>query len=146
VSTFWIAIGGGSYQIPVLVGFSLACSIAASDILYAVCDFDFDRAHGIKSIPARFGIQLGVTIAKLLHGVSVLSLLVLSLSVSMSMVVSTIAVGALIVFSYYKFDYEARFCFINSYSGIIFLLGSIMNLSIMNLSIMNLSIMNLSIN
>jgi len=123
--TFWAAIADTHFQIPLLLGLSLACLIAASDILYAVADFDFDRVNGIQSIPARFGIEKAETVAKLFHGASVLFLLVLSSSISLSIVASSVGVGIGIVFSYYKFDFDERFRFINTYSGTFFLFGCI---------------------
>ena len=35
---------------------AVGCWIAGFDILYALADRDFDRAAGLHSIPARFGV------------------------------------------------------------------------------------------
>ena len=41
--------------------------IAGFDILYAVLDFDFDRRHGVYSVPARFGIDNALHISAATH-------------------------------------------------------------------------------
>jgi len=41
--------------------------IAGFDILYATQDYAFDRAHGVKSIPARFGIPQALRVARASH-------------------------------------------------------------------------------
>ena len=45
------------------------------DIIYALQDADFDRAHGLHSIPARFGTRGALHISILLHACSAAALL-----------------------------------------------------------------------
>ncbi len=45
------------------------------DIFYALQDADFDRAHGLHSIPARFGTRGALHISILLHACSAAALL-----------------------------------------------------------------------
>lgn len=44
------------------------------DIIYALQDADFDRAHGLHSIPARFSVRNALYISIALHAVSVAAL------------------------------------------------------------------------
>ena len=41
--------------------------VAGFDVIYAVQDLDFDRVHGLHSIPARVGAQRALTRARLFH-------------------------------------------------------------------------------
>ena len=53
----WFAITGTPDWQPVILGMAVACWIAGFDSMYACQDIEFDRAHGLYSIPARFGIK-----------------------------------------------------------------------------------------
>jgi len=48
--------------------------VGGFDILYALQDIEFDRAHGLHSIPAAFGETRGIAISRGLHAVVVASL------------------------------------------------------------------------
>ena len=61
----------------VLLGVAALFWVSGFDVLYAIADIEFDRANGLHSIPARFGISRSLVIAKALHLVT-LVLLVLS--------------------------------------------------------------------
>lgn len=45
------------------------------DIIYALQDADYDRAHGLHSIPQRFSLRTALAISVALHAVSVGALL-----------------------------------------------------------------------
>jgi len=66
----WMAVTG-SFDARILI---LACAVifwlAGFDALYALQDMDFDRAHGLRSIPARFGIRYTLGFARAAHLVS----------------------------------------------------------------------------
>ncbi|MDR1397925.1 MAG: putative 4-hydroxybenzoate polyprenyltransferase [Desulfarculales bacterium] len=62
-----------------IVGLGCALWIAGFDIIYALNDLEFDREHGLYSIPARFGREKALTIARLFHLGAVLSLFSLPL-------------------------------------------------------------------
>jgi 4-hydroxybenzoate polyprenyltransferase len=53
--------------------------VAGFDIVYALQDIEFDRAHGLHSIPARLGVRRAMLVARVVHGVSVLCFLALVL-------------------------------------------------------------------
>jgi 4-hydroxybenzoate polyprenyltransferase len=44
------------------------------DILYALQDVDFDRAHSLHSIPAAIGVRRAIVVARVLHATTVLAL------------------------------------------------------------------------
>jgi len=47
---------------------------AGFDVLYATLDHDFDRKHGLHSIPARWGIRRAMRAAAAIHGGMLLAL------------------------------------------------------------------------
>jgi len=51
--------------------------IAGFDIIYACQDVAFDRAHGLHSIPARFGVPVALRVSEALHGLMIVLLLLL---------------------------------------------------------------------
>jgi 4-hydroxybenzoate polyprenyltransferase len=63
----WIAVTGSLAPAAVLLGLAVACWIAGFDIIYALLDVDFDRAHGLHSAPARFGPGAALWITRALH-------------------------------------------------------------------------------
>ena len=47
----------GAFEPPAFVlWFALTVWIAGFDLIYACQDVEFDRAHGLHSVPARFGV------------------------------------------------------------------------------------------
>ena len=63
----WLAVTGDLGPAPILLGLGVAAWIAGFDITYALLDVDFDRAHGISSIPARFGTGRALWFTRGLH-------------------------------------------------------------------------------
>jgi 4-hydroxybenzoate polyprenyltransferase len=70
----WIASGGGASWQPALLAVAIGTWVGGFDVLYACQDLDFDRAHGLRSIPVRFGVPNAIAIARALHVVTVVSL------------------------------------------------------------------------
>jgi 4-hydroxybenzoate polyprenyltransferase len=63
----------------VLLTFAVATWAGGFDIIYACTDYNFDRSHGIYSIPARFGIAGALRLTRGLHLLTAASLLALGL-------------------------------------------------------------------
>lgn len=70
----WLAAGGGAGWQPWLLGLATGAWVAGFDVIYACEDVEFDRGHGLRSIPARFGIAGALRISRLLHVVTVAGL------------------------------------------------------------------------
>ena len=51
----WIAVSGAFAPGAWWLWLAVAAWVAGFDVIYALLDLDFDRAHGIRSVPARFG-------------------------------------------------------------------------------------------
>ncbi|HYB96406.1 MAG TPA: 4-hydroxybenzoate octaprenyltransferase [Vicinamibacterales bacterium] len=64
----WLAAGGapGAPQ-PWLLGLAIGLWVGGFDILYACQDLEFDRAHGLNSIPVRFGVPRSLLISRAMH-------------------------------------------------------------------------------
>ena len=74
----WIAVRGDFSAAPALLMVAVATWIGGFDVLYAISDADFDRAAGLHSIPARFGIKSSLLISALLHLLTVAALIALA--------------------------------------------------------------------
>ncbi len=63
----WVAVTGRLEAAPFLLALGVLCWSAAFDVFYALQDIAFDRAHGLRSIPARFGVRGAIATARVLH-------------------------------------------------------------------------------
>jgi 4-hydroxybenzoate polyprenyltransferase len=64
----WLAAGGPiTAPEPWLLGLAIGLWVGGFDILYACQDVDFDRGHGLKSIPVRFGVARSLAISRVMH-------------------------------------------------------------------------------
>ena len=69
----WIAVRA-AFDPPIFIlWFALTVWIAGFDLIYACQDVRFDRAAGLYSVPARFGIAAALRVAKLCHALTVLA-------------------------------------------------------------------------
>ena len=73
----WIAAGGRAGAEPWLLGLAIGLWVGGFDILYACQDVEFDRAHGLRSIPARFGVGTAIRLSRLMHVATVAVMVVL---------------------------------------------------------------------
>ena len=74
----WLAAGGGVGWEPWLLAIGTGTWVAGFDVLYACQDVDFDRSHGLRSIPARFGVPRALAISRGFHAVTVAALAALA--------------------------------------------------------------------
>ena len=58
----WLAAGGRGGAEPWLLAAAIGTWVGGFDVLYACQDLDFDRAHGLRSIPVRFGVPVSLAI------------------------------------------------------------------------------------
>ncbi len=70
----WLAATGTLSWTSFFLSAAVLCWIAGFDILYSIQDMEFDRQHGLHSVPAAFGITPALWIARFLHLLSVLFL------------------------------------------------------------------------
>jgi len=73
----WLAVGGRRGWEPWILAVAIGTWVGGFDVLYACQDLDFDRAHGLKSIPVRFGVPASLAISRAMHVITVVMLLAL---------------------------------------------------------------------
>jgi 4-hydroxybenzoate polyprenyltransferase len=74
----WLAVGGRGGWEPWLLAAAIGAWVGGFDVLYACQDIDFDRGHGLRSIPVRFGVPAALTISRVMHVAAVICLLALA--------------------------------------------------------------------
>jgi 4-hydroxybenzoate polyprenyltransferase len=131
----WLAAGGrGGWQ-PWLLGAAICTWVGGFDVLYACQDLDFDRAHGLRSIPVRFGVPAALAISRAMHVVTIICLVALSFVTPLGRIYVTgvAVVAALLVYeqSLVRADdlSQVKRAFdLNGYVGILYLLVLIVSL------------------
>lgn len=79
----WIAAGGRGGAEPWLLGLAIGLWVGGFDVLYACQDVAFDRGHGLRSIPVRFGVRRAIQISRLMHVATILAMVTLGLVVDL---------------------------------------------------------------
>jgi 4-hydroxybenzoate polyprenyltransferase len=70
----WLAVTGDFGLAPLVLSLAVATWVAGFDLLYSCQDVVFDRARGLGSVPARFGVRAALRLSSVLHGLTVLGL------------------------------------------------------------------------
>ena len=85
---------------PLLLWGAVATWIAGFNVIYALLDEDFDRAHGVHSMPARFGRAGALRITRGLHGATVAFLIGAGIAAGTSLIyfVGVAVCGAVLVY------------------------------------------------
>ncbi len=99
----WIAVRGELNDIePILLSLLVMMWTSGFDIMYACQDFEFDRKAGLRSIPARFGIQRSLWIARMFHFQAFIALLLLYTVTDLGWLAlaGVIAVGGLLIYQH----------------------------------------------
>ncbi|MEA2640363.1 MAG: 4-hydroxybenzoate polyprenyltransferase, partial [Chloroflexota bacterium] len=63
----WVAVTGRLDPPAILLGLAVALWVGGFDLIYACQDVEFDRANGLHSVPARFGVPTAVWMARAWH-------------------------------------------------------------------------------
>src|SRR5918996_1327681 len=84
------------------LGGAVAAWVAGFDLLYSLFDLEIDRAQGLRSLPARFGVRAAFRGARLCHvaTVGLLALAGLGLDVGALYWLGTAAVAALLAYEH----------------------------------------------
>jgi 4-hydroxybenzoate polyprenyltransferase len=125
----WIAAGGGASAEPVWLALAIGAWVGGFDVLYACQDVEFDRAHGLRSIPVRFGVAGALRISRGLHVVAVAALAGLGVQADLGPVyfAGVAAVAALLAYEQLlvrpdDLSQVKRAFDLNGYVGILYLL------------------------
>ncbi len=125
----WLAAGGRGGWEPWLLAAAIGTWVGGFDVLYACQDLDFDRAHGLRSIPVRFGVPASLAISRGMHVIAVACLVALAFVAPLGRVylAGVAAVAAMLVYeqSLVRADdlSQVKRAFdLNGYVGILYLL------------------------
>jgi 4-hydroxybenzoate polyprenyltransferase len=125
----WLAVGGRGGWEPLLLALAIGTWVGGFDVLYACQDLDFDRAHGLQSIPVRFGVPTSLAISRLMHVTTIVCLLALSLVTPLGPIylVGVVIVAALLAYEQSLVSADdltqvKRAFDLNGYVGILYLL------------------------
>ncbi len=99
----WIAVRE-SFDPPIFVlWFALTVWIGGFDLIYACQDVEFDRAAGLHSVPARFGIAAALRAAKVCHGLTIVAFATLGWMVGLG---AAYWVGVLLVTGLFVYEHS----------------------------------------
>src|SRR5438874_2076042 len=125
----WLAVGGRGGWEPWLLAAAIGAWVGGFDVLYACQDLEFDRTHGLRSIPVRFGVAASLAISRAMHAIAVLCLLALALVAPLGPIylAGVAAVAAMLVYEQSLVRAEdlsqvKRAFDLNGYVGILYLL------------------------
>ena len=125
----WLAGGGRGGWEPWLLALAIGMWVGGFDVLYACQDLEFDRAHGLRSIPTRFGVASSLAISRAMHVIAVACLAGLALVTPLGTIylAGVAAVAVLLIYeqSLVRADdlSQVKRAFdLNGYVGILYLL------------------------
>jgi 4-hydroxybenzoate polyprenyltransferase len=98
----WIAVRGSLDPRILLLTAAVTFWVAGFDVIYACQDFDFDRSHGLHSLPRYLGIHTALWIARVFHlaMLGLLVALVLVFGLGKLAAVGVLAVAVLLVYEH----------------------------------------------
>jgi 4-hydroxybenzoate polyprenyltransferase len=98
----WIAVRGSLDPRILLLTAAVTFWVGGFDVIYACQDFDFDRSHGLHSLPRHLGIHAALWVARIFHlaMLALLVALVLVFGLGKLAAVGVIAVAALLAYEH----------------------------------------------
>ena len=94
----WIAVSNTITIDAVVLCLAVSSWIAGFDLIYQCMDRDFDIQNNLKSIPANWSNRVSLSLAKLMHFVTVGSLLILGWTLDLSLIYFTgVAIASLLL-------------------------------------------------
>ena len=127
----WLAAGGRGGWEPWLLGLAIGAWVGGFDILYACQDLAFDRAHGLRSIPVRFGVARSLWISRVGHVITVACLAALAAVADLGALYVGGVVGVALLLAYEQslvserdLSQVKRAFDLNGYVGILYLIST----------------------
>ena len=124
----WLGAGGRGGWEPWLLGLAIGTWVGGFDVLYACQDLTFDRAHGLRSIPVRFGVARSLMISRGMHVATIVCLAALGPLADLGRVymAGVAGVAALLVYeqslvSEHDLSQVKRAFDLNGYVGLLYL-------------------------
>jgi 4-hydroxybenzoate polyprenyltransferase len=137
----WLAVQGdfgGNVAVPVLLGLGVTAWVAGFDLIYACQDAEHDRRAGLRSIPARLGVDRALWVARALHVLAVGLFLATGTAAQLGVIyrASTIAILFLLSSEHWMIGPPFRlervnraFFTLNGWVGVAFLVGVVADLA-----------------
>ena len=127
----WLAAGGRGGWEPWLLGLAIGTWVGGFDVLYACQDLAFDRQHGLRSIPVRFGVARALLISRAMHVLTVVCLAALGPVADLGWIYTAgvAGVGALLVYEQslvteHDLSQVKRAFDLNGYVGLLYLFAT----------------------
>jgi len=103
----WLAVTGTPERFselltPVWLGLAVLFWLAGFDVIYALQDYDFDRSHGLHSIPVRFGMARSLKLSSLFHSFTFLFLALVGISGGLGAIYwsGLVAIGLILIWEH----------------------------------------------
>jgi 4-hydroxybenzoate polyprenyltransferase len=103
----WLAVSGrpadlGDLKVPMFLALAVLFWLAGFDIIYAIQDYAFDRAQGLYSMPARFGVAPSLVLSSVFHAATVVLLILVGFSAGLGVVywIGIAAVAAILTWEH----------------------------------------------
>jgi len=127
----WLAAGGRGGWEPWLLGLAIGTWVGGFDVLYACQDLTFDRAHGLRSIPVRYGVARSLAISRAMHVIAVCSLAALAPVAGLGWIYTAGVAGVAVLLVYEQslvrendLSQIKRAFDLNGYVGILYLMST----------------------
>lgn len=75
----WLAVRGTFDWPPIVLAAAVVFWLVGFDIIYATQDYEFDKEHGLHSLPVRLGVTGSLCAARVAHGITAVLLLAFGL-------------------------------------------------------------------
>jgi 4-hydroxybenzoate polyprenyltransferase len=87
----WLAVAGSPVDvqelvIPLCLGLAVVFWLAGFDIIYSLQDHEFDRAHGLHSIPVRFGVTWALRLSSFFHIWTIVFLILVGVAANLGVI------------------------------------------------------------
>jgi 4-hydroxybenzoate polyprenyltransferase len=87
----WLAVADSPLQpaelkIPIFLGLAVLFWLAGFDVIYSLQDHEFDRAHGLKSIPVHFGVAGALRLSTFFHFCTIVFLALVGIAARMGII------------------------------------------------------------
>ena len=103
----WLAVAGWPSDlqelvIPLCLGLAVIFWLAGFDIIYSLQDREFDRAHGLHSIPVRFGVAWALRLSTFFHVCTIVFLILVGIAADLGIIywVGCLAVSLILMWEH----------------------------------------------
>ena len=103
----WLAVSSAPLElselvVPLFLGLAVIFWLAGFDVIYSLQDREFDRSHGLYSIPVRFGVARALALSSFFHFLTVSCLAMVGLTAKMGFVywIGIVVVAAVLVWEH----------------------------------------------